>query len=75
MALTGPDMGPSRLRPLKPLAFVIFQLLVLGWAYAGHVRRDLSRLYRLTYLAALCGVVVFDVWYFLDFAYPAGFRF
>jgi len=60
---------------VKPLAFVIFQLAVLGWAGVSHIRRDPSPLYRVLWLAALCGVVGFDVWYFVDFAYPARFKF
>jgi hypothetical protein len=60
---------------LKPLAYVIFQLLVLGWVIAAHVRRDPSPVYRLLWLGALGGVIGLDVWYFLDYAYPAGFSF
>ena len=32
-------------------------------------------MYRILWLAGLCGVVGLDVWYFIDFAYPAGFKF
>jgi hypothetical protein len=58
---------------VKPLAFVIFQLVVLGWALVAHVRHDPSRLYRLAWLGAYCGVIGLDVWYFAKYAYPAGF--
>jgi hypothetical protein len=59
---------------LKPLGFVIFQLLVLSWAIASHVRRDPSPLYRLLWAGAFCGVIGLDTWYFVDFAYPTGFK-
>ena len=60
---------------MKPLAFVIFQLLVLGWALVAHIRRDPSAVYRLLWLGACGGVIGLDVWYFADFAYPGGFSF
>jgi hypothetical protein len=60
---------------LKPLAYVIFQLLVLGWAAFSHVRRDPSTTYKLLWLAALGGVIGLDVWYFVNYAYPGGFSF
>ena len=60
---------------MKPLAFVIFQLLVLGWALVSHIRRDPSAVYRLLWLGACGGVIGLDVWYFVDFAYPGGFSF
>ena len=60
---------------MKPLLYVIFQLVVLGWAGFAVIRRDPSRLYRVLWFAALCGVVGFDVWYLADYAYPAGFQF
>jgi hypothetical protein len=60
---------------LKPLAFVIFQLVVLGWALVAHVRHDPSALYRFAWLGAYCGVIGLDVWYFANYAYPAGFSF
>lgn len=60
---------------MKPLAFVIFQLLVLAWAAVVHIRRDPSTTYRLLWLGAFGGVVGLDVWYFANFAYPAGFAF
>jgi hypothetical protein len=60
---------------LKPLAFVIFQLLVLGWIVVAHIRRDPSAVYRLLWLGAVGGVIGLDVWYFTNYAYPAGFSF
>lgn len=60
---------------MKPLAFVIFQLLVLGWAAFAVIRRDPSTTYRLLWLGALGGVIGLDVWYFSTYAYPAGFAF
>jgi hypothetical protein len=59
---------------LKPLAYVIFQLLVLGWAGIAHIRRDPSPAYRVLWVAAFCGVIGFDVWYFANYAYPGGFE-
>jgi hypothetical protein len=63
----------ATLRPLKPLAYVIFQLLVLGWVLVTHVRRDPSPVYRLLWLGAFGGVIGLDVWYFVNYAYPGGF--
>jgi hypothetical protein len=60
---------------VKPLAFVVFQGIVLGWAAFAHIRRDPSTTYRLLWLGALGGVVGLDVWYFANYAYPAGFSF
>lgn len=59
---------------MKPLLFVIFQLVVLGWAYFAHVRHDPTPLYRILWLLAICGVIGLDVWYLRDFAYPSGFK-
>ena len=58
---------------MKPLAYVIFQLLVLGWALVAHMRRDPSLTYRLLWLGAFGGVIGLDVWYLSSYAYPAGF--
>jgi hypothetical protein len=58
---------------LKPLAYVIFQLLVLGWALVAHIRRDPSLTYKLLWLGAFGGVIGLDVWYLSSYAYPAGF--
>ena len=58
---------------MKPLAYVIFQLLVLGWAAIAHIRRDPSTTYRLLWLGAYCGVIGLDVWYLANYAYPGGF--
>lgn len=60
---------------MKPLLYVIFQLLVLGWALVAVVRRDPSTTYRLLWLGAFGGVIGLDVWYFANYAYPAGFSF
>jgi hypothetical protein len=60
---------------VKPLAFVIFQLLVLGWALVAHIRRDPSAVYRLLWLGSFAGVMGLDVWYLGSYAYPAGFSF
>ncbi len=58
---------------MKPLAYVIFQLLVIGWALVAHIRRDPSLTYRLLWVGALGGVIGLDVWYHSSYAYPAGF--
>ena len=58
---------------MKPLAYVIFQLLVLSWVLVAHIRRDPSTVYRLLWLGAFGGVIGLDVWYLSSYAYPAGF--
>ena len=58
---------------MKPLAYVIFQLLVLAWALVARIRRDPSLTYRLLWLGAFGGVIGLDVWYLSSYAYPAGF--
>ena len=58
---------------MKPLAYVIFQLVVIGFALIVHIRRDPSATYRLLWLAAFGGVIGLDVWYLSTYAYPAGF--
>jgi hypothetical protein len=58
---------------VKPLAYVIFQLVVLGFALVVHIRKDPSVAYRLLWLAAYGGVIGLDVWYLSTYAYPAGF--
>ena len=58
---------------MKPLAFVIFQLVVLGFALVVYIRKDPSTAYRLLWLAAYAGVIGMDVWYLSTYAYPAGF--
>jgi hypothetical protein len=60
---------------MKPIAYVVFQLLVLGWAAFAHIRRDPSPPYKLLWLGALGGVIGLDVWYFTSYAYPGGFAF
>ncbi len=58
---------------MKPLAYVIFQLVVLGVALVVHIRKDPSATYKLLWLAAYGGVIGLDVWYLANYAYPAGF--
>ncbi len=58
---------------MKPILYVAFQFVVLGWAFFAHVRHDPLPLYRFAWLAALCGVIGMDVWYFSNYAYPGGF--
>ena len=58
---------------MKPLLYVIFQLVVIGWVLAVHIRRDPSTVYRLLWLAAYGGVIGLDVWYLSTYAYPGGF--
>ena len=60
---------------MKPLAYVVFQLLVLGWALVAVIRRDPSVPYRLLWVGAYGGVIGLDVWYLSGYAYPAGFGF
>ena len=60
---------------MTPIIFVTIQLVVLVWAYVAHVRRNPSPLYKLLWIAAVCGVIGMDIWYFTNFAYPAGFSF
>ena len=60
---------------MKPLAFVIFQLVVIAWALIAHIRHDPSALYRLAWLASFGGVIGLDVWYLANYAYPGGFSF
>ena len=58
---------------MKPIIFVAVQLVVLGWAFFGVVRRNPSPLYKLLWGAALLGIIGFDIWYLADYAYPTGF--
>ncbi|TML55909.1 MAG: hypothetical protein E6G16_00630 [Actinobacteria bacterium] len=60
---------------MKPLLYVAFQLVVLGWALVAHIRRDPSTGYRLAWVGAYGGVIGLDVWYLSIYAYPAGFSF
>jgi hypothetical protein len=62
---------------VKPLAYVIFQLLVLSWVLVSYIRRDPSASYRLLWLGAFAGVIGLDVWYLSGYAYPGpgGFSF
>ena len=58
---------------MKPLAYVIFQLVVIAWVLVVHIRRDPSAVYRLLWLAAYGGVIGLDIWYLANYAYPGGF--
>ena len=58
---------------MKPLAYVIFQLVVIGWVLIAHIRRDPSVTYRLLWVGAYGGVIGLDVWYLSTYAYPGGF--
>ena len=60
---------------MKPLAYVVFQLVVIGWVLIAHIRRDPSAAYRLLSLGAFGGVIGLDVWYLANYAYPGGFSF
>ncbi len=60
---------------MKPIAFVVVQLVVLGWTFFAGVRHHPSTVYKLLFLATLLGVIGMDVWYFADYAYPNGFAF
>ena len=60
---------------MKPLAYVIFQLVVLGWALFAVIRRDPATWYRLAWAGAYGGVIGMDIWYLATYAYPAGFAF
>ena len=60
---------------MKPILYVAFQLVVIGWALVAHVRRDPSTWYRLAWVGAYGGVIGLDVWYLSIYAYPAGFSF
>ena len=60
---------------MKPLAYVIFQLVVIAWALIAHIRRDPSTTYKLLWVGAFCGVIGLDYWYLSTYAYPAGFSF
>ncbi len=59
---------------MLPIILVVFQLAVLGWTSAALIRCDASPVLKALWLAALCGVIGLDVWYFANFAYPAGFK-
>ena len=60
---------------MVPIVFVTVQLAVLAWAFVAQVRRSPSPTFRALWLAAYGGVIGMDVWYFANFAYPAGFAF
>jgi hypothetical protein len=58
---------------VAPILFVAFQLVVLAWTFIAYVRRSPSTTFKALWLAAYAGVIGMDVWYFANFAYPAGF--
>jgi hypothetical protein len=60
---------------LKPILYVAFQLIVIGWALVAHIRRDPSTSYKLAWVGAYGGVIGLDVWYLSTYAYPLGFSF
>ena len=60
---------------MVPIVFVTVQLAVLALAFVAQVRRSPSPTFRALWLAAYGGVIGMDVWYFANFAYPAGFSF
>jgi len=57
---------------LLPIVLVVFQLAVLSWTYLAGVRHSPSLLFKAAYIAAFCGVIGMDIWYFANFAYPTG---
>ena len=58
-----------------PILFVAFQLIVLAVAFVFQIRRSPSASFKGLWLAAYAGVIGMDIWYFANFAYPAGFSF
>ncbi|HEY2354119.1 MAG TPA: hypothetical protein VGH79_04380 [Gaiellaceae bacterium] len=56
-----------------PILFVVFQLAVLVWAYIRQIGRQPDPVFKGLWIAAICGVIALDVWYFTDFAYRGGF--
>ena len=56
-----------------PIVLVAFQLAVLAWAFVAQIRRSPSQPFKGLWLAAYAGVIGMDIWYFANFAYPAGF--
>ena len=58
-----------------PILFVAFQLIVLAVAFVFQIRRNPSTTFRALWLTAYAGVIGMDIWYFANFAYPAGFSF
>ena len=60
---------------MVPILFVAFQLIVLAVAFVVQIRRSPSPAFKGLWLAAYAGVIGMDIWYFADFAYPAGFSF
>ena len=58
-----------------PILLVAFQLAVLAVVFVVQIRRSPSVTFKALWLAAYAGVIGMDVWYFANFAYPAGFAF
>ena len=58
---------------MLPIIFVAVQLTVLVWAYIAQIRKQPSPVFKGLWIAAICGVIGMDVWYFTNFAYPGGF--
>ncbi len=58
---------------MNPIIFVAVQLAVLAGTYFAHLRHQTSLVFRSLWLALIGGVIGMDVWYFANFAYPAGF--
>ena len=58
---------------MLPIIFVAVQLTALVWAYVAQIRKQPSPVCKGLWLAAICGVIGMDVWYFTNFAYPGGF--
>jgi hypothetical protein len=58
-----------------PILFVAFQLTVLAVTFAMQIRRSPSATFKAAWLVAYGGVIGMDIWYFANFAYPAGFSF
>ena len=58
---------------MVPILFVVFQLAVLVWAFVVPIRQHPSPVFKGLWLAAICGVIGMDIWYFANFAYPHGF--
>ena len=58
---------------MLPIIFVAVQLTVLVWAYIAQIRKQPSPVFKGLWIAAICGVIGMDIWYFANFAYPGGF--
>ena len=58
---------------MVPIIFVAVQLIVLAVTSVAQIRRNPSLTFKTLWLAAYCGVIGMDIWYFANFAYPGGF--